>query len=348
MTRPTHSTFALLASLALFACSSTDGTATTPGTADGGGTGGSGAGGGGTGGGGTKDGGGTGSHLEHVIVIAFENHDETSVIGNTTDAPYINGELLPRYASASNFQDTLPILTPSEPHYVLMEAGTATFSDATFTNDAVPSAANSTASTDHLVNQLEAANHTWMSYQEGMNAATGPCPIVSDGFYQPKHDPFLFFQDVAGNPPDQNAARCVAHHAPIEAFFDAIAGNGDLPDYAFVTPNQCNDMHGQGGCPNTNLVNSGDAWLADELPGVISYAESHHAAIFLVWDEGELSPTIPFVAVGPDVKAGYVSDVKVTHGSLIRTVENVFGLPALSTVATENDFSDFFEGGALP
>src|SRR5579885_1873897 len=45
-----------------------------------------------------------------IFVIPMENQDQTAIVGNTTDAPYINGTLLPAYASASNFGDELPSL----------------------------------------------------------------------------------------------------------------------------------------------------------------------------------------------------------------------------------------------
>lgn len=295
-------------------------------------------------------GGSSGSGLgpaQHVIVIALENHDPGSIIGNTTDAPYINGTLLPEYASANDFVDPLPLLIPSEPHYVYMEAGTNVFSDVTFTNDAAPSASNSTASTEHLSTQLDAAGKSWIAYQEGMDATSGSCPINSSGYYQPKHDPFIFFQDVSGNPPSADNARCASHHAPFDTLW-ADLSRAELPDYAFVTPDQCNDMHGQGGCPNTNWVRAGDDWLALHMPDFITYASSHHAVIFVIWDEGEATLTVPFIAVGPGAKKGYVSSVQVDHGSLVKTVERIFALPTLPTVSAVNDFSDFFEPAVMP
>lgn len=65
--------------------------------------------------------------IQNVFVVAMENHDQTQIIGDTTDAPYINGTLVPAYASTSKFTDLLPLAIPSEPHYVWMEAGTNVF-----------------------------------------------------------------------------------------------------------------------------------------------------------------------------------------------------------------------------
>ena len=53
-----------------------------------------------------------------------------------------------------------------------------------------------------------------------------------------------------------------------------------------------------------------------------------------MWDEPEGGSTlIPFFAIGPHVKSGYTSTVAYTHSSLVKTVEEIFGLPILPTVA---------------
>ena len=48
------------------------------------------------------------------------------------------------------------------------------------------------------------------------------------------------------------------------------------------------------------------------------------------------------------VKPGYTSTVAFTHSSLVKTIEEIFGLPILSTVASANDFADLFQPGTLP
>ncbi len=286
-----------------------------------------------------------GLHIKHVFVIAMENHDQSQIIGDTADAPYINDTLLKAYASTSNFNDVLALAIPSEPHYVLMEAG----SNLTFTTDDNPSAANSTATTEHLVTQMGAATTpvSWMSYQEGLDATTGDCPIFADGFYAPKHDPFIFFQDVSGSPPSSTNAFCAAHHKAITALADDVK-NDTVASYDFITPNLCNDMHGAAGCPNSNTIRSGDDWLGANLPPLIDYVNGHEGVIFVVWDEGSATLKIPFLAIGPGVKKNYVGAVSYTHRSLIKSVERIFGLPYLATVAADHDFADLFEEGRFP
>src|SRR5262249_23061145 len=48
------------------------------------------------------------SAIQHVFVIAMENHATSSIYGNTSSAPYINNTLLPTYGRATNFLDKLP------------------------------------------------------------------------------------------------------------------------------------------------------------------------------------------------------------------------------------------------
>jgi hypothetical protein len=290
----------------------------------------------------------TTSVIKYVFVIAMENHDASQIYGNTTDAPYINNTLLPNYAHATNFNDELPSLA-SEPHYLWMEGGTNAYSDHTFTTDNAPSASNSTSSTAHLVTQIKNATNgvTWMTYQEGQNGTSGACPIASSGFYQPKHNPFIFFQDVSGSPPSKTNSYCSAHSKPYSSFATDLANNA-VANYVFITPNQCHDMHGQSGCPNGNTIKAGDDWLSAELPRIITFANAHSGAIFLTWDEGVSTTKMAFLAIGPGAKINYTGGVSYNHGSIIKSIEQILNLPTLSKVSGNNDLADLFQAGFYP
>ena len=98
----------------------------------------------------------------------------------------------------------------------------------------------------------------------------------------------------------------------------------------------------------SDVIAAGDAWLAANLPPIVDYMTAHAGVIFIVWDEPEGgSNLIPFFAIGPGVKSGYTSTVAYTHSSLLKTVEEIFGLPVLPTVAGANDFADLFQSGTL-
>ncbi|HSU41528.1 MAG TPA: alkaline phosphatase family protein, partial [Polyangiaceae bacterium] len=212
-----------------------------------------------------------------------------------------------------------------------------------------PSSTNSTSSTSHLVTQIKNATNgvTWRSYQEGLNSSTGSCPIHSSGFYGAKHDPFVFFKDVAGSPPSSSNSYCVAHHKAYSSFASDLAA-GDVASYTFITPNLCNDMHGASGCPDSNTVRSGDTWLSKELPRLISYVNANAGVIFITWDEGSSTLKMPFLAVGPGVKTNYTGTVSYTHSSLVKSIEAILALPTLSTVSSANALSDPFKAGQYP
>jgi phospholipase C len=289
----------------------------------------------------------TQSTIKHVFVIAMENHGASSIYGNMASAPYINTMLLPSYGRATNFADKLPTL-PSEPHYVWMEAGTNAFSDHTFTTDNNPSSTNSTASTKHLTTQIKTAGSSWMSYQEGINSTTGTCPIKGSGNYAPKHDPFVFFRDVSGASPSKTNAYCTAHHKALTKLASDLAGN-TVAAYNFITPNLCHDMHSNSCAGSSDPIKQGDDWLAANVPAIIDYVNAHDGVLWIVWDEPEGSTgTIPLIVVGPHVRANHASAVTYSHGSIIRSVEEILELPTLSAVSSANDFSDFFASGFYP
>ncbi len=294
------------------------------------------------------------SVIKFVFVIAMENKDAKQIYGNLSRAPYINNSLIANYARATNFKDPLLELN-SEPHYIWMEAGTNAFSDHTFRTDNDPSPKNSTASTDHLVTQIKnSGTVTWMTYQEDIKA--GVCPVASSFPYAAKHNPFVFFKDVSGNPPSENNTFCIDHTKPYSSFAVDLAAN-KMANYVFITPNLCNDMHGDKNCPKVHPVTAGDKWLSSKLPRIIDWVNKNSGVIFIVWDEGSTKKTkenpikkneIPFLAIGPGVKAKYASSVEYDHGSLVRSIEEIFNLPILPAVSKTNNLADMFKADSFP
>jgi hypothetical protein len=108
-------------------------------------------------------------------------------------------------------------------------------------------------------------------------------------------------------------------------------------------------MHGDKKCPKVDRVTAGDAWLSSELPRIIDWVNKNSGVIFIVWDEGtsKTKIKIPFLAIGPAVKANHASSVKYDHGSLVRSIEEIFKLPILP-VAANNNLADMFKAGSFP
>ena len=165
--------------------------------------------------------------LDRVFVIVLENHSRGSVIGDP-NAPYLTS-LARQYGEAADYYG---VTHPSEPNYVAMISGSNWW-----TNTDNP--ANRFDHTN-LVDDLRAAHITWGAYMQALPAADPLAdywPSSSNPLYASKHDPFALFTDIRSDP---------ARLADIKPY-TALAGdlNGpQAPRFVFISPDQCNDMHG--------------------------------------------------------------------------------------------------------
>lgn len=275
-----------------------------------------------------------GHTITTAFVIVMENHNWTDIYGNP-DAPYINNTLLPMASYARQYYNP-PGIHPSEPNYLWMEAGT----NFGISNDDVP-AANHISSRMHLVTLLNNAGISWKAYQEGIDGSVCPLSVVPP--YAPKHNPMVYFDDVTGTN-DPHSAYCIAHERPYSELATDLQKNTPAR-YNFITPNLCNDMH-DSCAPLDNPVKQGDTWLAQQVPVILnSQAYQNGGALFITWDEGEGSDgPIGMIALSPDAKGkGYSNAIYYTHSSLLRTVEEIFGVtPLLGDAAHATDLRDLF------
>jgi hypothetical protein len=51
---------------------------------------------------------------------------------------------------------------------------------------------------------------------------------------------------------------------------------------------------------------------------------------------------MPFLALGPMVNPGHTSTLWYTHSSVLKTTEELLGLPTLPAVASAPDLADLF------
>lgn len=271
--------------------------------------------------------------VKTIFVIALENHNWDQFKG-APNAPYLNNVLLPRASYAEQYYSP-PGVGPSLPNYLWREAGTNYGID----DDNDPSA-NHQSSTAHLVTQLKNASILWKTYQEDISGAT--CPLVRENLYAPKHNPFVYFDDVT-NSNDPHSVYCIAHVRPFIEMFNDLQNN-TVANYVFITPNLCNDGH-DACAPVNDEVRQTDNWLAANVPAILSStAYQSGGAIFITWDEGEGSyAPIGLIVISPYAKGGgYSNSIHYTHGSLLRTVEEIFGVGLLGDASVQKDLGDLF------
>jgi hypothetical protein len=242
------------------------------------------------------------ARYRHVIWIVMENHRYNAVI-DSPDAPYLTG-LAAACGSATN-QATVGF--PSLPNYLGATSG-QTYGVA---DDAPPTTHVLTA--DNLFRQVRAARGTEKSYQEDMTSA---CQLTDGGKYAVKHNPAAYYTGA-----DDRTA-CAADDVPMgtrdAGEFATALDRDQLPTFAFVTPNLCNDTHD---CS----VSVGDQWLQGWVPRILGSAAYQHGDTALVITYDEYTP-LPNVWIAPSVKPGARATESITQYSLLRTTEEMLGL----------------------
>jgi hypothetical protein len=247
--------------------------------------------------------------FKHVVVVVFENKEATSIAGSP-DAPTFNA-LAHRYAALTNYD---AVAHPSLPNYLALVSG-STHGISSDCTDCIVRARS-------LADTLAAAGKTWKTYAEDLPypGFTG----ASAGRYAKKHDPFLYFRDVA----DSQARR--DRVVPFTRLGRDLAAHR-LPDFSLVVPNLCDDMHD---CS----VATGDAWLKAHIVPLLHSPALRGGVVFVVFDEGTSDTggggRIEALAVGPTVRRGSRFAKATNHYGLLRTIEDAWSLPRLGLSRT--------------
>jgi phosphatidylinositol-3-phosphatase len=271
-------------------------------------------------------------NYQHVFVIMMENTGYAALIGNP-NAPWINSAAA-TYGLATDYHGATH---PSQPNYIASTAGI-------IGND---SDSNETLDVPNIVDLLESHGKTWKGYMQSYSLCTDPlASACGNQLYERKHNPFVTFADVQGSP-----AR-MANVVDLSRL-DAELATGNVPDYVWISPDQCNDMHGRGGggaadaCDFSHvqgLIAAGDAFLADEVGKIMaSSAWNGNSVIFIQWDESDFtgSPTdfgfgdtsgccdanpggghVVSLVISHSNHAPTTSNVPYNHYSMLRTIED--------------------------
>jgi phosphatidylinositol-3-phosphatase len=192
--------------------------------------------------------------------------------------------------------------------------------------------------------------------------ATGQADLTSDATptdqYAVRHEGFMFFRSVT-----QNESYCAAHIVSFKPLpSDLRKPAAQAPAFSWITPNLCDDGHdipcvtGQPGG-----LTQIDRFLAHWVPLIMaSPAYKAGGLILITFDEGTTDSAccgetagrsaahpntaepglggpgggdVGLVALSPYIKPGTVSTVDYNHYSMLRTIEDIFGLSHLGDAA---------------
>jgi hypothetical protein len=227
----------------------------------------------------TSSAGGHVKNFKHIFVIMMENTGIEALQGNP-NAPWIN-QAMQTYGVAGNYYG---VTHPSQPNYIASTAGTTA---------GVPDDNDVTVNLPNIVDQLEAKGHTWKAYMQSLSLCTTKLDhACGNQLYERKHNPFVSFTDVQTNP---------ARMANIVDFsqLSTDLANNTVPDFSYISPDQCHDMHGRGGggssdpCDFSNeqlLISAGDTFLKNTVNAITSSsAWNGNSIIFITWDESDFT-----------------------------------------------------------
>jgi phosphatidylinositol-3-phosphatase len=252
---------------------------------------------------------------EHIVFIVLENHEYSSV--TSSSMPYLTSEAA-KYVKLTN---SYAVRHPSLPNYMTLTGG-----DTFFTSDCYVTDSSCRTNARNLVDQFDGAGVSWKAYMETMPSpcykfnSYGSSPIK----YVARHNPFMHYNDVYGD-----SSRC-GRVVPLTQLDEDLQQHA-LPEYAFVTPNLCNDAH-------SCSLGTADRFLASWVPKIEPELGST-GVIFLTFDEGSTNASccqgiatgghIYTAILGPGAKTHTTISTTVDAYSLLATVEQNWNLPFL-------------------
>jgi hypothetical protein len=238
--------------------------------------------------------------FDHVVVVIEENKSPMSVIGNS-GAPYINSLA----QNGAYFTQSYGKFRPSQPNYIALFSGS---------NQGVTS--NDDANLGNIANlgsQLIGAGKSFVEYSEGLPSVGWTGSVY--GKYARKHNPAVSFSNV---PATSN-----------RPYTDFPTDYTKLPTVSFVVPNLDDDSH-------DGTVTQSDTWLKNQMSAYATWATTHNSLLIVTYDEGDIGDTtnhIPTIFYGAEVRRGQYSN-QINHYNVLRTIEDVYKLPALANAAS--------------
>ncbi len=249
---------------------------------------------------------------DHVVIEILENVSYSDV-KDSSNAPYLN-QLLSDTAAAV-LTESFGLTHPSQPNYLMLYSG----SNQGRTNDT--QSPNIPFTTPNLGAELIQKGFTFTGYSEGLPSVgfTG----ATSGQYAAKHCPWTNWQGTGTN---QTAAK---FNQPLTSFPTDYT---KLPTLSFVMPNLVDDMH-------SASIKQGDTWLKTHLSSYIDWCKTHNSVFLLTFDEDDTlseNNQIMTIIIGQDVKGGIYSQ-RITHYNVLRTLEDLYGLPYAGTSKDSSD-----------
>lgn len=284
--------------------------------------------------------------FDHVFIIMMENTGFDTLIGNP-NAPFIN------FAAATTglAKNYFGLSHPSQPNYIGATSGSL---------NGVADDNDTTIDVPNIVDQLESHHKSWKAYMQSYSLCATPLDhACGNQLYERKHNPFISYKDVQTNP---------ARVAKIFDFsqFATDLTNNTVPNYVWISPDQCHDMHGRAATPDDPcdfsqiqpLISTGDTFLLNTVNAIMtSKSWTGNSVIFITWDESDFTGTGPegfgdtsgccnanpggghvvTLVISNALRFARSSNNAYNHYSMMATIEDSWNLGCLANTCDRRD-----------
>jgi hypothetical protein len=286
--------------------------------------------------------------VQHVFLVSLASPGYEAAFGASPQMPYLAGELRPQGMLLTNYSllDTaaLPngIATVSgQPPSAAVKAGCPTYD-----------ACVQEVETLTLADQLVSSQRLWHGYFEGMQdeegkadscvkpepeAAIAPTPSG----YSANLNPFVFFHSLL------DLGDCDENDVPLDELATDLKKADSTANLSYISPNLCNAGF-RGNCPEGTAdgAAAADAFLAKVVPEILASPAYKRDGLLIV-SFGAADPAPPTdpaapaadpkkvgaLLVSPLLAPGATDAVAYNPYSLLRSVEDLFGLSPLGNAA---------------
>lgn len=215
-----------------------------------------------------------------------------------------------------------------------------------------------------------AGTTTWVIDSQGIISMQAPCfdfttlgdslsaAGISWKYYAPNQgDPGYVWSAYDAINHIRNSGAWTTNVVSVDQFI-TDAQKGNLPAVSWLVARGSKSEH-----PSASTC-SGENWTVQQINAIMQGPQWNSTAIFLTWDDFGgfydhvappvtdqfgLGPRVPLLIISPYAKAGYISHTQYEFSSILKFIEEDFGLaPLTQRDANANDTTDSFDFNQTP
>jgi phospholipase C len=265
-----------------------------------------------------------GSMNGFVYAQNVEGYDGRRVMGyyDSRDIPYY-WDLAGKYVLADRFFS--PTMKTGLPNYLTLYAG----NHAGYSGNKIPEQG---LEINTIFDSLEKRNIPWKVYVQDYE------PSLNYTNKEARTDPKLRYNPLLSIPRFVHNETLNSRIVDLDQYFTDLKGNNSLPSVAFITAPESNER-----APKSPI--EGQEFVASLVVALMKSKHWTDSAFIITYDESggwydHVAPTrieeiefgfrVPSIIISPYAKSGYVDSTPYDVTSILKFIEYIFGLPALT------------------